>query len=261
MPTISSGELESSQAQDEPSKHSESRRGIESLQDLESRIQIIDTYLLHILPRNEEWDYAKEFASHCDLLDEETQESYLQALSNMQDEHLGVLKEVEPRHEEDETLQKHLTSSMSTDSVSTVREIPPSLHARSDSERDYGIEDPMTPQPKPQGVQPIATATGTRFVPTKPQQRPFGAAPKAASGKPPTTDLLNRSFAVISTVQRITSNLSTLISRNPFALIRFLFFLVGLIAAFGRRDVKDRLKIAWDKVSRTVGMGVKVSYI
>ena len=48
-------------------------------------------------------------------------------------------------------------------------------------------------------------------------------------------------------------------------LLRFVLFLVGLVLALSRRDVKDRLGritgSGWEKIRGTVGMGVKVSYI
>jgi hypothetical protein len=61
------------------------------------------------------------------------------------------------------------------------------------------------------------------------------------------------------------SNMTNQISQNPMGLLRFVMFLMGLIVALSRRDVKDRLGrltgAGWDKIKRTVGMGVKVSYI
>ena len=42
-------------------------------------------------------------------------------------------------------------------------------------------------------------------------------------------------------------------------------FLLALLFALGRRDVRDRVRRiandSWDSLRRTVGMGVKVSYI
>jgi hypothetical protein len=52
---------------------------------------------------------------------------------------------------------------------------------------------------------------------------------------------------------------------NPMAFFRTLLFLLAFGLAFGRRDLRERilrlLRNAWEKVRRTVGMGVKVSYI
>lgn len=69
----------------------------------------------------------------------------------------------------------------------------------------------------------------------------------------------------MSAVQHLISNVTEQISRNPMSLLRFILFLMGLVVALSRRDVKDRLGrltgAGWDKMKRTVGMGVKVSYI
>ncbi len=52
---------------------------------------------------------------------------------------------------------------------------------------------------------------------------------------------------------------------NPLLLLRTLAFVVGLLAALSRADVRDRLRritgAGWGKVKGTVGMGVKVSHI
>ena len=52
---------------------------------------------------------------------------------------------------------------------------------------------------------------------------------------------------------------------NSVALMRFLMFVVAFLLLIARRDLRLKLKRAvdqgWVKVKRTVGMGVKVSYI
>ena len=51
----------------------------------------------------------------------------------------------------------------------------------------------------------------------------------------------------------------------PLLTLRQLLFLLMFAFAFGRRDIRERIKRAfgkaWDKVAATVGMGTKVSYI
>lgn len=70
-----------------------------------------------------------------------------------------------------------------------------------------------------------------------------------------------RSAALISNLQRFMASLTRSASRNPIALLRFVLFLVGIVVALSRRDVKAKITQAWEKVQRTIGMGVKVSYI
>jgi hypothetical protein len=55
------------------------------------------------------------------------------------------------------------------------------------------------------------------------------------------------------------------LANNPMALLRTMLFLLAFALAFGRREIRERvrrlLERAWEKIKGTVGMGVKVSYI
>jgi hypothetical protein len=66
-------------------------------------------------------------------------------------------------------------------------------------------------------------------------------------------------------MQTVLSNTAHSMTANPMALFRTFLFLLAFALAFGRRDLRERIKRilanAWDKTRRTVGMGVKVSYI
>ena len=52
---------------------------------------------------------------------------------------------------------------------------------------------------------------------------------------------------------------------TSFAMFRLIMFVVAFLVLVARRDLRLRVKRAveegWVKVKRTVGMGVKVSYI
>jgi hypothetical protein len=49
------------------------------------------------------------------------------------------------------------------------------------------------------------------------------------------------------------------------SIVRTLLFVLGILMAMSRQDVRDRVRRitggAWQKIRSTVGMGVKVSYI
>ena len=196
-----------------------------------------------------------------EVLDEERREAFLQTLKGLEDEEKGItpLQEMEPMHEPEKVQDTPVMDSISSDSASTVKESRPSSRGP-----DYGIDAAKSAQ-KPEASKMKATS-----VPPKPirkssnsiypsrASRPVGY---SGSRRPPQTSLYKRSAAILVTLQRVVSNVSHQLSQNPMALLRFVLFLVGLVAAFSRRDVKDRLATGWDKVKRTVGMGVKVSYI
>ena len=241
-------------------------RGTNTPRDLNTLIQIIELFTLHVLPKNGEWDYARGFISNSEVLDEEVRESFLQTLRSLEDEEtqgedqLGnILKErqdlldQEPQPAEDSERA----------SIDTIRQQPQISHQRTESETDYGIETnatlPAAPTKKPQPPNSISKSIKAM------QPRPPHSSSSNYPRKPPSTGIYKRSLALMSALQHLISNMTEQISRNPMSLLRFVLFLMGLIVALSRQDVKDRLGrltgAGWDKMKRTVGMGVKVSYI
>ena len=232
-----------------------------SLRDLESRIQLIELYTLHVLPRNKEWDYSKHFIAQSDMLDEETREVLLQTLQDLEEDMrgMGPLKQLEPQQEPEETFEPRPRHSLSTDSASTIKDRPV-LHQRSSSEKDYGIEESPTPTQPPE-KQILRQVASQRAPSHTQQQKTTGPSAKVMSTKPTQTDLYRRSRGIMRALQSIVSNLSLYVSRNPLVLLRFVIFLISLLTALSSENIRNRLRIAWDKLKRTVGMGVKVSYI
>lgn len=221
---------------------------------------------MHVLPRNGEWQYARDFIRMSEVLDEERRENFLQALGNLEDEEIRGQDQYEDAvpHQND-TIAKDvpLKGEIKTDSEITMKghdvlkDVPP------DSEKAYGIEDP---NPGPRATAPLPPDP-------KPTRKPSNdIQPKASKyssttspRKPPHASVLKRSLAVITALQRLVTNMTEQISQNPMSLLRFVFFIMGLIVAFSRRDVQDRLGrltgAGWEKIRRTVGMGVKISYV
>ena len=248
----------------QPSSHATHHSGTETPHGLESKVQLIELYTLHVLPRNGEWEYAKEFINLSEVLDEERREAFLQALKDLEDEANGtsLLREIEPKHEPEKVQDTPVADSISSDSASTVKESQPSSRGL-----DYGIEAPKsttTPEAskvkatsaKPALPKPIRKPSNSTYQ-SRPSRPPGNTAPRKSAQ----TSLYKRSVTMLATLQHVITNMGQHLSRNPLALLRFMLFLIGLVAAFSRRDVKDRLAAGWDKVKRTVGMGVKVSYI
>lgn len=240
--------------------------GTDTPRDLNARVRIIELYTLHVLPRTGEWNYAREFINMSDLLDEEIREEFLQTLRSLEDEDKKGQDHFEDALPQQEKLteQEPLPAEeMRPDSMETLRQEPSATHHRSDSEQDYGIDKPRAPLdvPKLQPALPEATSKPAKSVQPKTSRSP----PKKSTGMTMNNSIYKRSAAVLSALQRLIQNMTEQVSQNPMSLLRFVLFLMGLIAAFSRSDVKDRLGrltgVGWDKVKRTVGMGVKVSYI
>lgn len=106
-----SGRFETSLQRRSLSRHrSPTRRtpGTDTPRDLNSRVKILELYTLHVLLRNDEWDYAREFITASPILDEERREAFLQALQSLQDEqHEAEKRETEEkRRQEEQVLQE-----------------------------------------------------------------------------------------------------------------------------------------------------------
>ena len=70
---------------------------------------------------------------------------------------------------------------------------------------------------------------------------------------------------LMANLQRTVVTMAQSLGNSPVSLLRFLLFVVALLLALGRNDVRQRLArilgVSWDRIRKTVGMGVKVSYI
>lgn len=240
--------------------------GTDTPQDLIARMKIIELYTLHVLPRNGEWDYAKDFISMSEVLDEDMKDSFLQDLGSLEDEEsrgeIGFEDSLPLQEDLVEQEPQPLEETV-RGSLETVRQAPSSIHQRSNSETDYGIENPQ-PTPNVQKSKPGPLQPTVEPVKT-PQSKFSRSPPTKTSHQATNSSIYERSRAVMSALQHIVSQMTAQMSQNPMGLLRFVLFLMGLIVAFSRQNVKDKVRImtgtGWDKLRRTVGMGVKVSYI
>ena len=240
--------------------------GTDTPRDLNARVRIIELYTLHVLPRTGEWKYARDFISMSEILDEELREEFLQTLQILEEEeNKGQDQFEDALPQQDELTEQEPLPAEETrpDSMETMRQGPSPTHHRSDSEQDYGIDQPRASSntSKSPSAYPKATSKPAKALQPKSSRSP----PTKSTGKTTNISILKRSAAVLSALQQLIKNMTEQVSQNPMSLLRFVLFLMGLIAALSRRDVKDRLGrltgAGWDKVKRTVGMGVKVSYI
>ena len=232
--------------------------------DLASRIKILELYILHVLPANNEWEYAKDFIQMSDTLDDEQKEAFQQALDG--------LKAVKTQPHQDPTHQVNGATNTAENTSEDLKEAEPKPvedtehtpeHRRSNSEKDYGIEEVKKP-PKPK--EPNTRADPQRAGNKSNQQRNIKPNSSKVSARKSSSDrVIQRSKEFVALFQNLISNMTQSLSKNPLTLLRLILFLVALLVALSRRDVKERVKrIAgdgWNKIKRTVGMGVKVSYI
>lgn len=209
-----------------------------------------------------------------DVLDEERREAMLQTLSELEGEETGLQEQFEdawPHRQESPTPVPKYSDIERIDSNVTIK-ADPSIHERHTGGGEaFGTKNDESPAPTselrpvpPQPANEPAPEPQRRVKPSV-SSRPTRPGPgQPARNRPPNT-ILNRSMTWLITLQKLISNTALHMSQNPAGLLRFVLFLVAIIAAFGRRDLRQRIRRlaggGWDKVRQTVGMGVKVSYI
>ncbi|KAL8672080.1 MAG: hypothetical protein Q9168_003440 [Polycauliona sp. 1 TL-2023] len=246
--------------------------GTNTPRELASALKILELYILHVLPANDEWDYAKEFIQMSETLDDERKDIFQQALSQLeaektQDESYREDDARQQNHAWDSTEEANqLLQAAEPKPVEEDNNHHPHSHRRSNSERDYGIEElKKKKRSDPTSIQPSTSSTPRASKANQQRNNNKSSQHKTSPRKTTNSGILARSAAIITAFQNMISNMTLSMSKNPSALLRSVLFLVALLVALSRRDVKERVAritgAGWEKVKRTVGMGVKVSYI
>lgn len=223
--------------------------GTDTPRDLNTRIKLLELYTLHVLPRNEEWDYAREFISMSEVLDDERKEAFLLALHSLKEEKEDAeAREEKLRQQQQEQLEERRRETEAQRLEQT----------RAEEERREREEDTKR-RPRP---------TDSRLQkPSQPTPTPARTSRQNPAKKPvtPPPSFYNRASTMFANVQALISNTAHQMTANPMALFRTFLFFLAFALALGRRDLRERVlrmvRQAWEKVRRTVGMGVKVSYI
>ena len=249
---------------------SPSKNGTDTPRDLHARVKILELYTLHVLLRNDEWDYAREFISISPILDEERRDAFLQALESLQqDREEAESRAQEEKRYQEEQLQKDLEDARKRRTENEERERRrqeeekeaekrrQKLGSRG-SEVDYGVED----------TRPGSSSSKARSAKASSLKGSKGGIPQSSAkiSKPIACKV---PMGVVARANTILSNLRKLVEEHmnlrPMVLMQLLAFIVGLLVMFSRKDIKQRVKRllanGWGKVRQTAGMGVKVSYI
>lgn len=220
---------------------------------------------MHVLPRNDEWEYSTEFVNLSEVLDEERKDLFLQTLEGLKEEkERGEMRAVELQRAKDAELEQQREDERreAEEAAGAAARLQSNGHKRSTSEVDYGIEKNRSQaSPKGKGARPSTdkspngksrtslSSSGSKNVKKQDKVEPRGRSSQAVA-----TGLRNIFRHIIRTV-----------SGNPMSIVRTLLFVIGILMAMSRQGVRDRIRRvmdgAWQKVKATAGMGVKVSYI
>ena len=212
--------------------------GTSTPRDLNTRLKLLELYTLHILPWNEQWDYARDFITMSAVLDEERRDAFLDALQNLREEKsLDAIREAE--REKAEALRRQREAE-----EAKARREREEAEAAAAAKRERS-----TPAPTPNG--------GARPA-QQPAPRRLNRAPARRPPAPPPPTFYQRLVSLQTTFMRTMQH-------NPLAALRYLLFVFALLLALARRDVRTRVRRVMDDALRrsgqTFGMATKVSYV
>ncbi|KAF5550874.1 peroxin 26 [Fusarium mexicanum] len=238
--------------------------GANTPRDLNARVKILELYTLHVLLRNNEWDYAREFISVSSVLDEERREAFLQALQSLHDEQQEQERlENEERQRQENELKREIEEAKRLRAENEEKErrrIEEERLKREGSEVDYGIDDTAshTGSTRPRKARAPSSSSSRQSRPRGTNQAGPKANGKAVSQAP---TLTSRASMVITQLRTIIENLGSSLNSNPMFLFKFLAFVMGLILMLSNTNIRERVKrmlaVFWSKVKGTAGMGVK----
>lgn len=233
---------------------SQQNAGTDTPRDLNTRLKLLELYTLHVLPRNDEWDYAREFISMSEVLDDERKEAFLLALHSLKEEKEDADKREERlRQQQQEQMEQHRKETEARRLEQSRAEDERRKREEENRRQPRGSDDVFRKAPTPRTAVPPSVPSSSRA--SKPA--------KKVAVPPPT--LYHRASTLLTSLQILISTTAHSMTSNPMAMFRTLLFLLAFALAFGRRDLRERImrliRTAWEKVRRTIGMGVKVSYI
>ena len=260
------GSLEESSSEALANSISENRTN--TPQSINVRIKIIEIYVLHVLPRNEEWQYARDFISMSGILDEERKEAFLQALQALEANRdvnggEGVLQGNQYIQDQQEVGGQGLNSTSSTEQLQRY-EHKADTHVRLEDAKNRIMKiEPINKAMSASGTEAARDLTPTSK--TKHAKNLTSPRPPSAVSRSDTASVYTRGLAMMAALQRLMMGATQTMPNKPMVLLKAILFLVSIALALGRRNIRDRIRgvtmRGWDKIKETGGMGVKVSYI
>lgn len=243
--------------------------GTDTPKDLNARIKILELFTLHVLPRNEEWEYAKEFISLSDVLDDERKEAFLLTLDGLREEkEQGELKAAELQRQRDEELERQHREDEEFAAAANASE---NNNINGTATGPRKSEDGTSPGKSRSNAAAIKSAikSSSRAGPSSGSSSGTNTRKQTNPSTPKSPSRLPAPFRQLKLLSNLlvlfVRNLSRSLSANPLYFLRSLLLILGVVMALGRPDVRERLRrvtgAGWRKVAGTVGMGVKVSYI
>jgi hypothetical protein len=236
---------------------------------LQARVKVLELYALHVLPEVGEWDYAREFVEGCGSLDEERKEGFLAALDGLREEREGLKqREVELQEQREREVQEEKMRREQEEERRRAEEerVKREREQQQKKERDAANAVAAVSNTNNSGDTRANTLSNNG---NGNNNNTRNGQPSRSARKPTPSSSQNNPAASATLLTRLTSLAHhvrhNLLGGPSLLSARLLMFIFAFILLASRRDMRVRLRRAlaegWDKVRRTVGMGVKVSYV
>lgn len=219
---------------------------------LQARLKILELYTLHVLPENGEWEYAREFLEANDSLDEERKEAFVHALESLKEEKEGTAQ----RERELQVQREREAQEAKQAAEADARRRAEEERKQAERQRAANAPRPATEKKPSEGSQAKAPSRNGHTRPSSSSTRNTSKSPATPSSN--NGNLFARLGDLVRSL-RTPQNLSSAFNT------RLVMFLLAFILVLTQRDLRLRIRRAmangWDKVRRTIGAGVKVSYV
>ncbi|KAK6517967.1 hypothetical protein TWF506_005134 [Arthrobotrys conoides] len=231
---------------------------------LAQRTKLMELYILHVLPRVDEWDYAREFCQMSPFLDADKKENFLTALEALQKEKA----EQEARRLEEERMAAEAAEREAKLAEERLRESASASENRSRSTVRKGDNKSQSGTMRSRKRSTARSTASSDYRPASRRsrsQRPYqddsDDALSTVSGAP------RRARNIFSQTTNFAGTLVKYVNHSVGAqkTIQAAVFIFALVWALAKKSARSRLwrylMFAWMKTMTTIGMGMKVTYV
>ncbi|RPB19534.1 hypothetical protein L211DRAFT_853177 [Terfezia boudieri ATCC MYA-4762] len=223
------------------------------------RVKLMELYILHVLPKVDEWQYAREFTQGSNDLDDDQKAQFLATLDALFRE-----KEEAEEHARRIEAQRDAEIESARLAAENQRSVSPSvsgsIRSSSSRQRKPSPSDSVRQRPKSRG-----SVSGARLVPGQMGKSSRSAEREQSkegvvAARHQASSLFGHTQALFTKMQKAMFS-----AQGNGLLLRTVIMLCAVVYATSKKKVRERIKrllmVAWLKTSRTVGMGMKVTYI
>lgn len=234
--------------------------GFDPTRELNSLVKILELYTLHVLLRNNEWDFAREVITVSSILDEERREAFLEALNTLKMEQ----KQIKQREWEEQRLLDEKLKQEAEESRKLNRDIEQKREEEDKLKRMMRhkvTELECGTEPNSNSCHVLSTSAQNKSrSPKKSSLHSISQTNKApAPSKNTTLSILNRSRLIFINIWKLMKLSAGNLKMRPLFILEMMAFVASLLLILRQRDFRHKMKSSWAKLKQTAAMAGKVS--